>query len=243
MTWKNLPGLAKDIAIGKDGTVWIVGTNAIRGGFGLWYWDGGAFVADPANGGGVRIAVAPDGHPWVVNDANDIYERVNGAWVQRPGSGTDIAVGGDGSVWKIGTTAAARGGYEIAKWTGSSWQTIDGGGVRIAVDTQGLPWVVNDAHEIYRRMAPPGQPQYWEKIDNNTATDIAIAGTGSEGMVWIIGTNPMDYGYGIFSWTGNGWAQDPDRGSGVAVAVGPDNEPWVANSQQTIWEGIGLIPT
>jgi len=246
MTWKNVPGQAQDIGIGANGTVWVVGTNPIRGGYGLWYWDGGRFVADPANGGGVRIAVAPDGHPWVVNDAHEIYERVNGVWTQRPGAGTDIAVGADGVVWKIGTTPTQN-GYEIAKWTGSSWQAVDGGGVRIAVDPQGLPWVVNDVHDIYRRVAAQaGTPEHWQletgPTGNTTtrATDIGIGGTTGEGMIWIIGAVPSGYGYGIYSWTGTGWAADPEQGTGVAISAGPDREPWIVNNRTEIWEGIGV---
>ena len=42
-------------------------------------WDG-------VDGGAVRIAVAPDGSPWVVNDAGAIVQRVGNQWQEVPGA-------------------------------------------------------------------------------------------------------------------------------------------------------------
>jgi len=38
--WEQLPGLARDIGIGANGSVWVIGTNAVMGGYGIYQWDG-----------------------------------------------------------------------------------------------------------------------------------------------------------------------------------------------------------
>ena len=70
------------------------------------------------------------------------------AWTQLNGEAQDIGVGANGAVWVIGTDVTP-GGYGIHRWTGSGWQRIDGGGVRISVDPRGRPWVVNSSHTIF----------------------------------------------------------------------------------------------
>jgi len=65
-------------------------------------WNGTTWV--PVDGGGVRIAVGPDGLPWMVNSVGNIYHDEGHGWVQQPGGGRDIGVGADGSVWLIGGT-------------------------------------------------------------------------------------------------------------------------------------------
>jgi tectonin-like protein len=42
--------------------------------------------------------------------------------------------------------------YGIYHWNGSGWDQIDGGGVRIAVGSDGQPWVVNSNGSIYHRV-------------------------------------------------------------------------------------------
>jgi hypothetical protein len=70
---------AREIALSANGAVWIIGANPVPGGYGLHQHDGnGGFTAVP--GGAVRIAVGPDGQPWVINDAGNILRRVYGTW-------------------------------------------------------------------------------------------------------------------------------------------------------------------
>jgi len=237
MTWKDLPGLAKDIAVGADGTAWVIGAIAVNGGFTIHRWDGGNWPA--VDGGAVRIAVAPDGHPWVVNDAGQIYERVGDIWKIRPGSAKDIAVGADGSVWVIGTIPG-NGGFTIHRWNGSDWDhPIDGYGVRIAVDHLGRPWVVNDVHQIFQRIpARPGAPEHWQQ-QPGLATDVAIS---PHGQVWITGTDSVQYGHNVYWWAGDHWLV-VDSDGGVAIAADPTDNPWVVDNRGIIKEGIGIYPT
>ncbi len=140
--WQQRPGAAKDVGVGADGSVWVIGVNAVGGGFGIYRWNGTNWTG--IDGGAVRIAVAPDGAPWVVNDAGGIFQRTGSNWQQRPGAAKDIGVGADGSVWVIGTNAV-NGGFGIYEWSGHDWTPNDGGAEQISVDPQGLPWVVTTA--------------------------------------------------------------------------------------------------
>ena len=132
--------------VGANGSVWVIGTNTVGGGYGIYHWTGSAWAAVP--GGGITIAVGPDGSPWLTNSTHQIYYRVGTTWVHLPGAATDIAVGANGSVWVIGTNTAG-GGYGIYHWTDSAWNANPGGAVTIAVDPGGNPWVINSSHRIY----------------------------------------------------------------------------------------------
>ena len=65
-----------------------------------------------------------------------------------------------------------------------------------------------------------------------SATDI---GVGADGSLWIIGTNRVPGGYGIYRWTSSGWAEVP--GGAVTLTVGPVGTPSVVNSNHHIYAG------
>ena len=129
-SWQMLPGLAKDIGVGADGSVWVIGMDSTGGGYSIHQWNGSNWTR--IDGGAIRIAVAPDGNPWVVNSNDNIFRRTGGSWQMLPGLAKDIGVGADGSVWVIGTDSTG-GGYGIHRWNGSNWTKIDGGAVQITV--------------------------------------------------------------------------------------------------------------
>lgn len=92
VNWITLPspkrangtsGPAKDIGVGIDGSVWILGGDAQGGGFGVYVWNEqpAAGTAPARNqwlnvpGGAVNLTVDRWGRPWVVNDAAAIVRR------------------------------------------------------------------------------------------------------------------------------------------------------------------------
>jgi hypothetical protein len=147
-SWERLPGAAKDIGIGADNSVWVIGTNSVQGGYGIYRWEGKNWRR--IDGGAVRIDVDPRGNPWVVNSYDNIYRRVGDRWEQVFGAAKDIGIGADNSVWVIGTNSV-QGGYGIYRWEEKNWRRIDGGAVQISVDNHGVPWVVNADNYIYRK--------------------------------------------------------------------------------------------
>jgi hypothetical protein len=76
---------------------------------------------------------------------------------------------------------------------------------------------------------PPGRPGTWSTVDGR-ANDI---GVGSNGAVWIVGTNPAGGGFEIFRWAGTTWTLVP--GGAVRIAVDPSGEAWVVNQQDKIF--------
>ena len=70
-SWEQLPETAKDIGIGANGSVWIIGTNPVIGGYGIYRWDGENWKG--IDGGAEQISVDRNGIPWVVNSSNYIY--------------------------------------------------------------------------------------------------------------------------------------------------------------------------
>jgi hypothetical protein len=145
--WEVMPGLATDIDVGADGSVWVLGVGPVAGGFGIYRWTGTTWINVP--GGATRIAVGPTGVPWVVNSGGVIFRRVGEGWEALTGAGTNIDIGADGNVWLIGVAAAANKG--IFRWNGAGWDNIPGGAVSIGAGPC-LPWVVNAGGEVFRRI-------------------------------------------------------------------------------------------
>ena len=219
--FKPCPGGATNIAVGANGSVWIIGTNAVAGGYGIYHWNGTGWT--PVSGGGVTIAVDPGGNPWLINSAHQIFHWNGQGWASISGAARDIAVGRNGSVWIIGNTTVA-GGYSIYNRNGTGWTPVSGGGVTIAVDPGGNPWLLNSAHQIFH-----WNGQGWASI-SGAARDIAV---GANGSVWIIGNTAVAGGYSIYNRNGTGWT--PVSGGGVTIAVDPSGNPWLLNSAHQIY--------
>jgi hypothetical protein len=232
--WVRVPGEARDIGVGADGTVWVLGGNPYpdtdfdffdnnvgEADYGLWVLDEFGWLEIP--GSGVRLDVDPEGYPWVINSDHEIWRLTPFGWDRIPGSAHDIGIGADGSVWVLGTTER-RGGYEIFRYTGFGWQKVHGTGVRIDVDTYGNPWVINHDDDIFHLVNG-----YWQKVPG-LAKDIGI---GADGSVWVIGSNEREGGYGIYTWDGFDWNRV--RGSARQISVGPDGSPWVVNREGEIY--------
>lgn len=100
-TFQQMPGLAQDIATGSDGSVWKIREPDNTGsGCGLLSkWNGSSW--DDKAGGGLRVDVDCNGHAWLVNHLNQIYRYDGSTFIIQPGSGLDVAVGTDGSLWKF----------------------------------------------------------------------------------------------------------------------------------------------
>jgi hypothetical protein len=101
--------------------------------------------------------------PWIVNSRGQIFRRVNevlGArWIgPLPGLGKDIGAAShvtfDGPqevVWLVGTDHVGNADdFGIFMWTGTDWNSVDGGAISIAAGPGGRPWVVNSVGSIFR---------------------------------------------------------------------------------------------
>ncbi len=223
-SWQPLGLPVRDVGCFRNDSVWAIGNTPTPGGFTLHHWLGGESW-EQVPGGGVRIAVGPDG-PWIVNDAHNIYRWTGTSWQLVGGSANDIGIGADGTVWIINNTAAV-GGFQIQRRDGNAWTTIDGGALRIAVSPNGEPWVVNNGHTVYYRDA-----DRWIQTPGS-ATDV---GCSLDDTTWIIGTNAVPGGYGISYWTGTEW--HPIDGGGVNIAGDEDGLPLVTNNVFNIYHRV-----
>jgi hypothetical protein len=223
--WQRTPGLANDIGVGSNGTAYIIGTDVQVGGFSVYKWNGSNW--DLQNGAGSRIDVSPQGIPWLVNSSKQIWRGNGGnSFNQLPGLANDIGIGADGTVYIIGTDAQV-GGFSIYKWNGSNWDLQNGAGVRIDVSPQGIPWLVNSSKQIWRGIGGNS----FEQLPG-LANDIGI---GSDGSVYIIGTDAMPGGYGIYKWNGSNWTKI--NGAGEQISAGSQGIPWMVDSFKEIYRG------
>ena len=139
--WQRMGGNARDIGIGADGSVWVTS------GGGTYLYDEGNWLG--VRGSGVRIDVDPNGVPWVIDHTNDIHQLIAGRWIQRHGEARDIGIGGDGSVWIVGTSED-DGGHRLYRWSGTGWMRVNGSSRQISVGPDGFPWAANSGGDIYR---------------------------------------------------------------------------------------------
>ena len=57
-SWQRLPGSAREVAVGADGSAWAIGQAAVAGGFKIYRWTGAGWAT--VSGGAVQITVGPD---------------------------------------------------------------------------------------------------------------------------------------------------------------------------------------
>ncbi len=230
--WHQLPGGANDIAVGADGSVWILGSDEGQSGSSIHRWNGSDWQLMP--GEAVRIAVDRDGNAWVVNKNNAIFRFDGQRWQHLPGSATDIGISENGTVWIAGTDERQF-GSSILRWEGTQWQTLPGEAVRIDVGPDGKAWMLDDTNRIFR-----WDGQSWHQLPG-LATDI---GVGADSTVWVIANGDGQSDSGIYRWSGNDWEQIP--GAAMRVDVGPDGNTWVVTSAHQIsrYDGHGwqLMP-
>jgi hypothetical protein len=215
-------GLASALSIGRNGSVWILGTTPVPGGYPLYQWNGHGW--SQASVAALKIAVDPNGNPWTVDSAHHIRHYNGKGWVNYSGAATDISVGANGSVWILGTNRVP-GGYAIYHWTAKGWTAVSGGATHLAVDPSGNAWSVDSAFHI-RHYNGQGWVNY-----SGAATDISVAANGT---LWVTGTNPAAGGYGIYLWENRNWTLV--MGAALKIAADPTgNHPWVINSNHQVF--------
>jgi hypothetical protein len=206
--WSKLSGGATDVGAGVDGSVWIIGADAVPGGYSIYRWTGSSW--EKVSGGATRIAVSPKGKPWVINNTNNIFEWTGTTWQTMPGAAKDIGIGADGTVWVIGMNGSPQ------RWNGNNWIPISGGGTNIAVDPKGNPWVTNAGNEIWHWNGTS-----WTLIPGS-AKDITI---GADGTPYIVSASATSGGFSIHRRTGTEWQQQ--GAAGVRIAAGPAGNIYV----------------
>ncbi len=237
VSWNKMPGSGLHIAGSEAGRTWLVGTDrASESGFSIHSFINGNW--NKQAGAGRRITVDPSGRPWMVDEQKKIY-RYNlesNAWQTMPGLGTDIAAGGDGSIWVLGSVKVG-GGYNIFKWdsTAQNWTLFSGAGVRIAVEKDGSPWVVNEAGDIFRYDL---QSRSWTLKPGKARSVHAGLSTGA---VWVMGTEPVSGGFPISRYVAATQTWEPYGSFGAVEITEAAGTPWIVQGDGSLYSKFADI--
>lgn len=138
----------------------------------------------------------------------------NAQWENIPGKALDIGASDDSTfaVWTIGESNA------IFKWSEESfsWENYGGKASRIAVESNGTPWVINN-DQIYRLRG-----RTWQSMPGKA---IAIGAGGN--TVWSIGMSGT-----IYKWNEDTFTWENFGGKASEIAVDHTGTPWVVNDRQ-----------
>ncbi len=198
-TLQKIAGSAKDIAIGANNQIWILGTDntAYSRSNNAWKKQNSTALS--------RIAVDPQGNAWAIAKSdNRIVRFVKNAWTSVAGKAQDLGISANGTVFRVSQTG------DVQPLVGSSWGKSIGSASQIAVDPKGNPWTVGTDDSISRYVNGKQQAV------SGQAKAIAIAANGA---VYVLGA---DFNR-IWQWDGNtGWnvaASVPD-----ATRIATDNK-------------------
>ena len=165
--WKRRQGAAKDIAVGADDAIWVVGTNGIP-----FRWNGKGW-SQIGSKAATRISVQPDGRPWITTASGELF-RWHCVYWQKMGLPTgekaqDVGAGADGTV-AITTTSQKI----LVFQKDGTWKQQPGQAVRISVGPKGQLWAVNKEGNVYEKT---DRVSAWKKHSAKPANDIAVTAT------------------------------------------------------------------
>jgi predicted lipoprotein with Yx(FWY)xxD motif len=142
-TWTNIAGLASQLAIAPNGTLY-----AINSAGGTYSYSGGVWTA--LGGGAQALTAAADGSTYVLSNGGGgpdraIWHNVSGTWTQVPGAGTGIAASWDTGSYTASGGSVNSGGLYIINSLGAiyyenpdhSFSTMPGNASVISATTGG----------------------------------------------------------------------------------------------------------
>jgi hypothetical protein len=167
--WMRLSGCATDIATGRGGEVFKTGCDERENGFGIYKlfcnnpvtsdFRGCLNFRKPSSfawthkesertcewfridGNGVRIDVAPNGNPYIIDKNGDIYLNDGTEWRRFPTKtkAYDLTLSNDGVLFYIGQDANI---YKSVDEIEGKWIQLEGQGTAITAGPFGHPWVI-----------------------------------------------------------------------------------------------------
>lgn len=225
----------RDIAIGADGKVWMIGHNRITYRWDRIYWRaiaGGPQELTIGRGGqprlkrgGERIAAGPNGKTFVIDVQHNIWQVSGAELAPFPGGGKarDIAIGANDSLWIVDPNG------KVYYWHIDVWSRIKGNGKRIAVGPEGAPYLIDNQDRV---RAWDGE-SFVLFPGGMKALDIDVGGGGD---LWIVGTNGYPY-----HWDGHRWIRYENPATGISV--GPAGNPYIIGADGTVLSMNALRPS
>jgi hypothetical protein len=144
------------------------------------------------------------------------WSRVNGPKAH------DIGANGD-HVYMLGEPRQGN-DYSIYKLQGSKWQKMPGAAVRIAVDANGAPWVLNSGKKIFAFAVGKWHEISGLGLDIGIGPAKAAAVVGSDAAIWV--RDPKT----------SKWASTKLKG--MAVSVGAKGGVWFINDKNDIYAEV-----
>jgi kumamolisin len=136
LDWTPVPGLVREVAEGRDGTLWALGTAEIAGQRQLLRATAFGWTAVPGVFG-CALAVGGDGAPWVA-DAEGVIRFFDGSgWRVHSGRAAGILVAADGAPWIVARTEDGRDGA-VQRWTSGAFADSGITARRIKTDAAGV---------------------------------------------------------------------------------------------------------
>ncbi|WP_370978373.1 Ig-like domain-containing protein [Agaribacterium sp. ZY112] len=139
--WQRRGDNGQDIGVG-GGQVYLTKNDDS-----IWRWNGKAFERFGSESGRLaRLDVGEDGIAWGINDAGGVYSWGGSGWLKRGSGAQDIASGG-GAVFLTKTDGT------IWRWSGSRFERFGPDKSRLSridVGSDGVPWGINAAGDVYR---------------------------------------------------------------------------------------------
>jgi len=219
--WHNIGGSVRSLSVASDGHVAAVDANDRLK---AWSVANHSWKSLPYKG--ARVLALPDGHYYAVGqDQQLIY--FNGRQHQPVGIRVlDVAVSGDGSVYAIRADGALI--HKAVKK--DKWELLAMvGGRRIVVAPDNSLWLM---------LANAGVPEggtiaHWigAKLEHipGKALDIAV---GSDGAVFAVSSDGLLYKR---LEANSKWIKEKAPANLVAIAIGPQGNPWVANAAGVVF--------
>ena len=188
--WKFIGKEIVDVAIGADGSVFVLGGKRVKNGYTVQRYRGKkGWKTYP--GRVKRIAVDPKGKPWVISSRKNVYEWNGKTWNNYKGPADEIAVGADGSVFMLHASKIHKLDRVNKKWISLKGKVK---AIHIAAGESGKPYFVDKKQNVYWPEKPCAIKYAGKKVDCKydktdwlpqpySAIDIAA---GDDGSVWII---------------------------------------------------------
>ena len=172
------------------------------------------------------ITVDPQGNPAFLDTSRHIHRKKNGWWMKMEGCAKRITFGGDGSFFK----ADCKGYVFKYDEDVDSWDPI---GHRksfsIAVDDQGVPWIVSNPKKVFRW---DDELKRWSEMGVDKAYFVAA---GKSDQVYVIAEPRRDDDHTVYRYLSRRWVKLPGK-TAEEIAVGPDGRIFITVDDNKIFE-------